>query len=243
MTNSSPQSPLATFALIAGISLLVMVVAAPFAELFVYPKLVVANNPLQTAQLIRANQSLFVAAIGAYLLTFMGDLLVTWAVYFFLKPVDEHLSLLAAWFRLIFTVIALVALLNLLTVFRLLTTTDYVGVLASKQLCTQATLCLNTFRSSFHFGLLFFAIHLVLVGYLLLKASYTPSWLGVLLIITGLGYLLTSVRPYIFPQTNLAFVQYTYYGEVIFIGWLLVKGSSVKEANHSNRLTDDLHSR
>ncbi len=206
-----------------------MAVAAPFAELFIYPKLVVAANPAQTAKNIIANQPLFIAAIFAYLITFIGDLIVTWAFYVLLKPVHEYLALLAAWFRLIFTVIALGSLLNLLTVFRLLTTTDYSAVFEPNQLYAQATLCLNTFKSGFHFGILFFAIHLVLVGCLVIKANYIPNWLGILLIITGLGYLLTSLRPYLFPHTNLDFVQYTYYGELIFMGWLLIKGSRLGE--------------
>ncbi|MFD2934349.1 DUF4386 domain-containing protein [Spirosoma flavum] len=242
MTDRSTQMPLATVALIAGISLLIMVIAAPFAELFVLPKLVVAQNPAQTAKNIMANQPLFVAAIGAYLITFIGDLMVTWALYLLLKPVNENLSLLTAWFRLIFAVIALVALLNLLTVFRLLMTTDYTAVFEPKQLYAQATLCLNAFRSGFHFGIIFFAIHLVLVGYLVIKASYIPNVLGVLLIITGLGYLLTSLRPYLFPTANLDFVQYTYYGELIFMGWLLIKGSRLRQVDTQNSLKNEVSS-
>ncbi|MFD2937379.1 DUF4386 domain-containing protein [Spirosoma flavum] len=234
--------PLATVALIAGSSLLIMVMAAPFAELFVFPKLVVAQNPAQTAKNIIANQPLFVAGIGAYLITFIGDLIVTWALYLLLKPVHENLSLLAAWFRLIFAVIALVALLNLLTVFRLLMTTDYSAVLEPKQLHTQATLCLNAFRSGFHFGIIFFAIHLVLVGYLVIKASYIPNSVGILLIITGLGYVLTSLKPYLFPTTNLNFVQYTYYGELIFMGWLLIKGSRLRAVDNQNLLKNEVSS-
>lgn len=48
---------------ITGISLLVMVILAPFAELYVMPKLVNPFQATETAQNIIANQSLFIAAI------------------------------------------------------------------------------------------------------------------------------------------------------------------------------------
>ena len=53
--------------------------------------------------------------------------------------------------------------------------------------------------------------------------------LGVLLIIAGLGYLLTSLKPFLFPDINLDFAEYTFYGELIFMLWLLIRGSKIQE--------------
>jgi len=50
-----------------------------------------------------------------------------------------------------------------------------------------------------------------------------------LLIIAGLGYVLTTLKPYLFPDINLDFAEYTFYGELIFMLWLLIKGSRIKE--------------
>src|SRR5215216_68255 len=115
-TNAINKISLGKAALIAGLGLLIMAIAAPFAELYVYPQLVVPQNAAQTVQNILANKTLFTSAIVGYLIAFLCDVLVAWALYLLLKPVDENLSLLAAWFRLVYTVIALVALLNLVTV-------------------------------------------------------------------------------------------------------------------------------
>jgi len=52
-----------------------------------------------------------------------------------------------------------------------------------------------------------------------------------LLIIAGLGYLLTSLKPFLFPDINLDFAAYTFYGELIFMLWLLIKGPRIKELN------------
>ena len=231
ITNGTNKISLRRAALIAGISLLIMVIAAPFAEIYVYPKLVVPDNAAETVKNIIANKTLFISCMFGYLITFICDLLVSWALYVLLKPVNEDLSLLTAWFRLVYTVIALVALLNLITVLRLLNTSNNVTLFQPDQLNAQVMLSLSAFRNHFHFGLLFFSIHLVLLGYLVFKSTYIPRIMGVLLIISGLGYMMTTLKPFLFPNFNLDFAQYTFYGELIFMLWLLIMGWRIKKSN------------
>jgi len=229
--NSSSKTSLRSAALIAGIGLLIMVIAAPYAELFVFPKLVVYDNAAETLKNIIANKALFISVIFGYLITFICDIVVAWALYVLLKPVNESLSLLTALFRLVYTGIALVALLNLVTVFHLLNTSDYSKVFPPDQLQTQVTLLLGEFRNHWYFGLLFFGIHLGLLGYLVFRSKYIPRILGILLIITGLGYLLTNLKPFLFTNTNIDFAMYTFYGELVFMLWLLIRGYRIKEPN------------
>ena len=229
--NPAAKTSLRSAALIAGLGLLLMVVAAPFAELFVFPKLVVPGNALETTQNIIANKTLFASAIFGYLITFLCDLVVAWALYVLLKPVHENLSLLTAWFRLVYTVIAIVALLNLVTILRVLNTSDVLTVLPGDSFSTQVLLSIDAFRSNWYFGLLFFAIHLGLLGYLVVQSTYIPKILGVFLIIAGLGYLLTNLKPFLFPSINLDFAEYTFYGELVFMLWLLIKGPKIQEQN------------
>ncbi len=103
-------------ALIAGFGYLFMPVA--FAEFFAYPKLVIPGNIEQTAQNIVAHRGLFLAAICCYLITFIEDVVIAWALYVLLVPVNRSVSLLTAWFRLMYTAIALFGWLNLVIVFR-----------------------------------------------------------------------------------------------------------------------------
>ncbi len=228
MKNVKPIS-LSKAALIAGLTLLGLAIVAPFAEMYALPKLIVSFNASETAQNIIANKSLFVMAILAYLLAFILDLIVTWALYIFMKPVNEDLSLLTAWFRLVYTVISLVALNNLVTGYRLLTTPEYLTIFQPEQLHVQAMIFLKAFRNHWYFGLIFFALHLFLLGYLAIKSDFIPKIMGILLIITGLGYLLNTLKPYLFPSVNTDFALYTFFGELIFMVWLLIKGSRLKE--------------
>jgi len=229
MTTVTNNISLRRAALIAGLGLLIMVIAAPFAELFVFPKLIVLDNAVKTIQNIIANKTLFISGIFGYLITFICDIVVAWALYVLLKPVNEDLSLLTSWFRLVYAVISLVALLNLVSVFRLLNNSDYLTLFQQDQLRAKVMFFLRAFRDHWYFGLLFFGIHLLILGYLVIRSKYIPKILGILLIIAGLGYLLTTLKPYLFPGINIDFAMYTYYGELIFMLWLLIRGSRIKE--------------
>jgi hypothetical protein len=110
-------------ALIAGFAYLLSPVTT--AEFSIMPKLVIPGNIEPTVQNIVAHGGLFVAAILCYMVTFIEDVVIAWALYVLLAPVNRSLSLLTAWFRLVYTAIVLFGWLNLVTVFRLLHTPDY----------------------------------------------------------------------------------------------------------------------
>ncbi len=211
-------------ALVAGFGLLIMVVAAPFAEFFVYAKLVVSGDIEKTVQNIQANGGLLVAGIFAFLITFILDVIVAWALYVLLAPVNRSLSLLTAWFRLVYTAIALVGLLKLVTVYRMLNTPDYLILFGSDQLHAQVKLLLGSFRYDWSMGLILFGIHLVLLAYLVYRSGYIPRILGILLAIAGVGWVIHELGPYLFPDADLGFLFITFFGELIFMAWLLIRG-------------------
>jgi hypothetical protein len=229
MRNTTNQTSLRHAAIIAGTGLLVMVIAAPFSELFAYPKIVVPGNAQQTVSNIAAKKTLFISCIFGYLITFILDIVVAWALLILLKPVNKNLSLLAAWLRLAYSIIAMVALLDLVSVLRLVTHPGYRNIFDSTQLASEVMLLLGVFRDQWHFALILFGIHLCLLGYLVARSVYIPWFIGVLIIVSGIGYLLTAIRPYLLPGVNLDFAKYTFYGELVFMLWLLIKGWRIKE--------------
>ncbi|MCW3119856.1 MAG: hypothetical protein JWM28_3938 [Chitinophagaceae bacterium] len=228
MTTTLKPRTLRTAALISGLAILGSVLLAPFAELYVFPKLIVPYNAAITAKNIIENQGLFTAAIFGYFFTFLLDVVLAWSLYLLLRPTHENLSLLTAIFRLVYSIIALVALNNLVTALRLITTPEYLTIFTKEQVNGEAMIYLRAFRNHWYFGLLFFGIHLIFLGYSVFKSEYIPKIFGIILTITGLGYLLTTLRPYLFSNVNVDFAQYTFYGELIFMLWLLIRGSKLK---------------
>jgi hypothetical protein len=185
-------------AVIAGFGYLLNPVS--YAEFSIYPRLVIPGNIEQTAQNILAHRGLFVAAIMCYLISFTGDVFISWALHELLIPVNRAVSLLTAWFRLIYTAIAFFAALNLVHVYRLLVAADYLTVFGAGPLHAQVQFLLRSFRYDWSIALVIFGIHLILLGCSIYCSGYITKILGILLVIDGLGWMTDSLQPYLFPK-------------------------------------------
>jgi len=225
MTNRITDISRRQAAIIAGIGLLLMAVLAPIAEFSVRQGLIVPGDAATTAQNIMADESLFRMAICIYLIVAILDVVVAWALYVFLKPVNKSLSLLTAWFRVVYAGILAVVLVNFVIALQLLSGTDYLAVFETDQVYAQAMLFLNAFSDGWNIGLAIFGLHLVLLGYLVFKLSgYMPKILGVLVIIAGLGYMIDSFGNLLSPNYGANIALFTFIGEVLLIVWLFFKG-------------------
>jgi hypothetical protein len=219
-TDGSPR----TAALVAGLGLLLMAILAHFANFYVLQNLIVANDAKATAEHILANGGLFRVGISCFLLVAVLDVVVAWGLYVLLEPVSRNLSLLAAWFRVVYAAVFAIALMPLLGVLQLLSGTDALKGLETNQLHAQVMLSLGAFRSGWDLGLVLFGFHLLVLGYLAFKSGSIPRWLGVLLEIAALGYLVDSFGKFLVPNYNLSISTFTFVGEFLLIFWLLWKG-------------------
>jgi Domain of unknown function (DUF4386) len=170
-------------ALIAG--LVVFVPTAPFAE-YVFARVIHPSDAAGTIRNIVEQEGLFIAGILAQVVTFALDVVLAWALYIFLKPVNDAVSRLAAWFRLAYAAIALVALANLVTALRLATTPAYLEAFGPGPLAAQVLLAASAFRDVSSIAFMIFGLYLGLLGALVLASTYVPRFLGVLLIAAGL---------------------------------------------------------
>ena len=216
-------------AIIAGFGLLIMTIFYVFADFFIFQNLIVPGDAKTTANNILANELLFRIGICSFTIVIVLDVVVAWALYVLLKPVNKSLSLLAAWFRLVYATIFGIALANLFSVLRLLSDADFVTVFEIDQLYAQVMLSLNAFSDGWQIGYVFFGLHLFVLGYLVFKSGYIPKILGVLLIIAGLGYLIDSYAIFLLPNYEATIGYVTFIGEVLFMLWLLFKGAKIPE--------------
>jgi hypothetical protein len=65
---------------------------------------------------------------------------------------------------------------------------------------------------------------LLLIGYVSLKFGPIPKWLGALLALAGVGYLVDSLGLFLLPNLGISIGEYTFFGELLLIFWLLWKG-------------------
>lgn len=240
MSNISPRQA----ALIGGISILIMAIVAGFAYGFVLQSLIVPDNATLTANNIKSSMMLFRVGISGFLVVLICDVLAAWALHVFLKQVNEHLSLLAAWFRLVYSAILGVALLNFTFVVLLLNDANGLSVFETSQLNALATFFLKGFNNIWSIGLVVFGCHLYVLGYLVFKSGYIPKIFGVLLIIASLCYIINNFANLLVNNyekykatVELFFSLPMIAGELGFGLWLLFKGG-IESGSDSNKRTD-----
>lgn len=215
-------------ALVAGLCYLLNPVT--FAEYYAMPRLVV-NDPALTLANLQAHQHLYSASVLAYFVQLLGDVVMAWAMYVLLAPVNRALSLLASWLQLVYAAMCLAAVGNLALVYRLLFAKDYTGLFPSQVLGPQVRMLIGGFRTSWSLGLVVFGIHLVVVGLLFARSTYLPRWLGWVLMADGSAWVIDRLTEYAVPNAAFQFLNIFYVGEVLLMVWLLGWGSRLRQAN------------
>jgi hypothetical protein len=216
-------------AVIAGVAYLIGPVT--YAEFKLYPALVVSGNAAQTVHNIQSSGSEFGVAVLCYLIEYILDIVIAWALYVLLSPVNNALSLLTAVFRWMYTAMGLAGVLQLAIAFRLIHSTHYVASFGATQLQAQVELFIDSFRYGWQFSLIVFGIHLVLLGYLLYRSSYVlyrsnfiPQILGALIALDGVGWVLNGLKPYVFPSANIEWFFFVSFVELLLPLWLVITG-------------------
>ena len=159
--------------------------------------LVVRGDAAATANNIVASESRFRVGIASWMVMLAADLVVAWALYVFLKPVSESLSLLTAWVRLVYVAVAAIAVVNLLSVLAVLTSPNDSEAFQPDQVKAQAMRFLSSYDFGLNVGYVFFGLHILGLGYLIVRSDYIPKVLGVLLIVASVGYLIDSFASFL----------------------------------------------
>ena len=194
-----------------------------------FGNLVVAGDAAKTARNIVDNELLFRAITCGFLIVAILDVVVAWALYVFLRPVNRSIALLAAWLRVVYAAVFAAALSNLFVAVRLLTGADSLKAFGTGQLNAQVMMSVNAFNDGWDAALVIFGLHLLVLGYLVFKSGYIPRVLGILVMIASLGYLIDSFGGVISVGYNANVAQFTFVGEVLLMVWLLWKGVRLKE--------------
>ncbi len=210
---------------LAGALYLVLMVAAMFAEAGVRGSLIVPGDAAATARNILAQEGLFRLGGAADLLSFVCDTALTGLLYGLLKPAGPGMALQAAIFRIVYSALAASLTFSLFVVPAILHGTG-LGAFTPPQVQALAMLMLKLHSAGYNVALVFFGVHVVLIGALIVRAPYLPSWLGWLLGVAGVCYLVNS-------GVNLLAPRYSLYPFILMPGlvaegaltlWLLIVG-------------------
>jgi len=224
-------------ALIAGLAYVIITVLSFFA-ISVLDGATEPDNPAATVSNIMNSAMLFRSGIAAFVIVLVADVVVAWALYVFFQRTSRELSLFAAWFRLVYVAIAAAALLNVVVVVKLADGTGYTTTLEKGQRDAQVMLSLDAYNFGFFLGLVFFGVHLLLLGFVMVKSDYAPSILGILVALAGLGYVMINLARVVLPNYRdyedlllLLLVVLGLPGEFGLVGWLLWRGGKARPAD------------
>lgn len=210
-------------ALATAFSLLSMALLAPFAQFGVLKGLIVPADAAATTTNIAASMGLFQAAIAAFLVVAILDVVVALGFYNLLRPVNEGFARLVGSLRIVYAAAFAIALLNLIGVAQLVHGATGTA-LQSASLQAQVAASAASFDSGWHVALGIFGLHLVGLGALLFGFA-TPRLLAALVVVAGVGYLADSVGTIFVPGYALTLSTFTFVGEALLIFWLFWRAS------------------
>jgi Domain of unknown function (DUF4386) len=150
--------------LTAGIGTLLMIPLAVFGNFVAVQGLMTQGDAEKTARGILASEGIFRLGIVSLFLVIVLDVVVAWALFRVFSPVSTSISMLAAWFRIVFAGVFLVAVGELVGVLRLLGNQPHLAVFDARQLHSMALLRINAFTDVWNAGLVLFSFSLLTLG-------------------------------------------------------------------------------
>jgi hypothetical protein len=228
VTNEKETTSIQRYARIAGILILASIVAGGFGEFYVPTKLIVAADAKATANNIIAFNSLFRLGFAGYLVEAACDIALAWIMYVLLRPVQKDVALLAAFFGLVSTATFAGAELFFFASTFILGGADYLKTFSPAQLNTLGLLSIKFYTYGSVIFMAFYGIATTIRGYLIYRSGYLPRFLGALLAIAGLGFILKNFAVVLalayVPDAVLAAMPLAV---LTLSAWLLVKGVDV----------------
>jgi hypothetical protein len=177
---------------IAGAGYVCVFLLAIFANFYVREGLVVPGDVAGTVANITGSIWLFRLGLLAFLAIFLLDIVIAWALHVVFREVNRDLSLVTAWFRLVYSALFGVALLFIFQVVHLVDGAESLAAVGPDIVNGQVMLALESFSTTWLIGLAAFGLHLVLLGRLVVTSGTASRWMGALLAVAGGAYLLDT---------------------------------------------------
>ena len=227
---SSPIAPVSPrrAAAVAGLAYALIIVLGGFVTFFVFGRVIRQDAAAAAVRTLVDSDVLFRGGLVGFVVVLIADVVVAWGLYVFFQRTSRELSLFSAWFRLVYVAIAGAALLNLVVASSLATGDGYAAALGSGQRDAQVTVFLDAFNYGWRISLVFFGLHLLLLGFVMVRSDYAPSLLGRLVSLAGLAYAASNLAMVLLAGQQsaarlalLVLVVLAVPGEFGLVGWLL----------------------
>ncbi len=219
-TEASPRS----LARLAGVFQGLEGATSAFGQVFILGKLVVFSSAAATAANILGHERLFWLGFASCIIGVAFHIAWALLLYDLLKPVNRRLSLLAVFVILVGCAIQALTILLYLAPLIVLQGGSSLSAFSAEQLQALAFVFLRLNAYAFDIYLVFFGLWCVLIGFLIFRSTFLPRILGVLLAISGLGWMI-NLSPSLASHLFIPYIAVaSALGEIPLFLWLLVFG-------------------
>jgi hypothetical protein len=220
VSEASPR----TNARIAGLLYLVVVATGIFS--------LTAGSAMNAADLtassVAASEPMLRLAFTSNLIAGVAYIGVVAILYELLKPVSRTLSVVAAFFGLAGCITSAASMVNQIAPLYFLGDADYLAAFQPDQLHALSRVARRLQALGGNISLMFFGFYCLLIGCLVLGAAFIPRLLGVVMIVAGLGWLVSNFAGFLNPSLGSSLSAWMLpvsgLGEILFTLWLLVMG-------------------
>jgi hypothetical protein len=231
MTNHTTETSPQVNARIAGFIYLLLAITGVFSIMYVPSTLIVPGDATATANNITSSELLFRTGI---LISFISNVIFVFlvlALYRILKEISHRQAMLMVTLVVVSVSTGFLNTLNQIAALIILSGADFLSVFEKPRLDALAYVFLRLHSQGLQAIQIFWGLWLFPFGLLVYKSRFIPKVLGVLLIIAGFGYLLSSFTSLVLPQykaTISPLIMVLEMGELPIIFWLLIVGAKAQ---------------
>ena len=221
------DAPPRTRARVAAALYLTTIVTGIIAQGFIAERMIVSTSAATTAANIVADPSLYRAGFTIFMVEMVAQIGMVGLFYGLLKPVSPSMALIAAAIGFTGCGIKALARLFYYAPLLLLGNPPDQSVFDAPQLHELALTFIRINDQAAAIALIFFGFESLLEGWLMVRSTYFPRWLGVLSMIGGAGWL-TFLWPPLGSRAFMGVALFALIGSLATIVWMFIFG--VREA-------------
>lgn len=226
IAEASPR----TLARMAGACQLLEALTATYGQVIVLGKLLVPADPAATAANILGHERLFWFGFASSIIGVGFHLAWAFLFYELFKVVNRRLSLFAIFVILVGCAIQALTILFYVAPLAVLSAASSLTAFTPDQLHALALMFLRLNARAFDLYLVFFGFWCLLSGWLIFKSTFMPRVLGVLLAISGLGWMMFLSPP--FAHAVFFYIAgASALGEAPLELWMLIAGVNAERWN------------
>ena len=225
-TSRFPKMSPKRLARTAGVFYLITIVAAIVAQGVIAQRIVSSTDAAVTARNIVAHADMFRFGYTMYMIEMVAQTIMTMLFYELLKPVSKTWSLVGAVIGVVGCGIKALSRVFFVAPAIVVEGSPYLNTFSTDQLHSLAQLFYEINEMGAAIAVVFFGFSTVITGWLIVRSTYLPAFLGWIAVVGGIGWL-SFLWPPLGYRLNMYIAAIGLLGSVATIVWLIVFG--VKE--------------